>query len=131
MNTTTPTRLIGAATAAYGAAVVIRPALLLRPGGLGTGAEPELRAAARMIALRDLISGLALATLSDPRARRAAAIIRVASDAADTVVFAGALSGRAERAKTLAVTTGWGLLSALGALYEARLESAVKAGPTP
>lgn len=131
MNSATPTRLIGVATAAYGAAVAVRPGILLRPSGLGTGAEPELRAAARMIALRDLASGLALATLSDPRARRAAAIIRVASDAADTVVFAAAPSGRAERAKTLAVTTGWGLLSALGALYEARRGPTVKARTTP
>lgn len=131
MNAATPVRLIGAATAAYGAAVVLRPAILLRPSGLGTGAEPELRAAARMIALRDLASGLALATLSDPRARRAAAIVRVASDAADTVVFAQALNGRAERAKTLAVTAGWGVLSALAALYEARLGPRAKAGTTP
>ncbi|GAB3203892.1 hypothetical protein [Nocardia tengchongensis] len=115
-----PARLLGAATALYGAAVLLRPEILLRPTGLGTGAEPGLRATARMIALRDLISGLAWAVASTPRARRAAAAIRVGSDAADTVVLGLALRGRAERGKTLAVTSSWGLLCAAAALHEVR-----------
>ncbi|MGV9662078.1 hypothetical protein ACWDUL_19475 [Nocardia niigatensis] len=119
MNATAPARLIGLATAAYGVAVSIRPEILLRPTGLGTGGEPELRAAARLVALRDLVSGLALAFADDPRARRTAVIIRVACDVADTSVFALALEGRAERVKTLAVTSGWGLLCAASGVYEA------------
>ncbi|WP_330180101.1 hypothetical protein OHB26_27270 [Nocardia sp. NBC_01503] len=120
MNATIPARLVGVATAVYGAAVVIRPEVLLRPTGLGSGTEPELRATARLIALRDLVSGLALAIADDPAARRTAAIIRVACDAADTSVFGIALDGRRERVKTLAVTAGWGALCALAAGYEVR-----------
>ncbi|WP_458689783.1 hypothetical protein [Nocardia tengchongensis] len=119
MNATIPARLLGGATAVYGVAVAIRPEVLLRPTGLGSGAEPELRAAARLIALRDLASGLALAITDDPAARRTAAIIRVACDAADTAVFGVALEGHRERAKSLAVTAGWGALCGLAAVYEA------------
>ncbi|MFD7843621.1 hypothetical protein ACFV4K_11905 [Nocardia sp. NPDC059764] len=120
MNPATPTRILGAATAAYGLAVALRPEILLRPTGLGTGLESEPRAAARLIALRDLASGLAMVVTSDPRARRTAIAVRVASDAADTLVFAHALRGQPERVKTLAVTSGWGVLCAAGALHEWR-----------
>ncbi|WP_067714022.1 hypothetical protein [Nocardia yamanashiensis] len=118
MNPSVPLRALGVATAAYGAAVAVRPEILLRPAGLGIGAEPELRALARMVALRDLASGLALAVARNRRARTAAVAVRIASDAADTAVFAHALAGRAERPKALAVTTIWGLLSAAAAVYE-------------
>ncbi|MFD4431755.1 hypothetical protein [Nocardia sp. NPDC058497] len=120
MNPTTPTRILGVATAAYGAAVTVRPDILLRPSGLGTGAEPELRTLARSVALRDVISGIALATASRPRARAVAAVMRIGSDAADTIVFGHALKGRPERGKTLAVTSVWGLLCLAAAVYEHR-----------
>ncbi|MDO3646194.1 hypothetical protein [Nocardia mangyaensis] len=120
MNATTPARILGIATAAYGAAVTVRPAILLRPSGLGTGAEPELRTLARSVALRDVLSGIALAAAAGPRARAVAALVRVGSDVADTVVFGHALKGRPERGKTLAVTSGWGLLCLAAAVYEHR-----------
>ncbi|WP_282780446.1 MULTISPECIES: hypothetical protein [unclassified Nocardia] len=118
MNPATPTRLLGLATAVYGLAVAIRPEIMLHPAGLGTDEEPELRPLARLIALRDLASGLVMAGATDPRARRAATAIRVASDTADTVVLARALRGRPERPNTLLVTSGWGLLCAVSAGYE-------------
>ncbi|MFD4356868.1 hypothetical protein ACFWPX_30250 [Nocardia sp. NPDC058518] len=118
MNPTTPTRILGVATAAYGAVVTVWPAILLRPSGLGTGAEPELRTLARSVALRDVISGIALATASGRHARAVAAVVRIGSDAADTVVFGHALKGRPERGKTLAVTSAWGLLCLAAVVYE-------------
>ncbi|WP_446222284.1 hypothetical protein ACTWPB_20995 [Nocardia sp. IBHARD005] len=120
MNPTTPTRILGVATAAYGAAVTVWPGILLRPSGLGTGAEPELRTLARSVALRDVISGIALATASGPGARAVAAVVRVGSDAADTAVFAHAMTGRPERGKTLTVTSVWGLLCLAAVVYERR-----------
>ncbi|MFD9548117.1 hypothetical protein ACFWBG_12100 [Nocardia salmonicida] len=120
MNPTTPSRILGVATAAYGVAVTVRPEILLRPSGLGTGAEPELRALARSVALRDVLSGLVLATATGARARTVAAFVRIGSDAADTAVFAHVLRGRPELGKTLAVTSTWGLLCLAGAVYERR-----------
>lgn len=120
MNPATPARILGVLTAAYGAAVAVRPAILLRPTGLGIGEEPELRVLARMVGLRDLASGVALAAASTPRARTMSALVRIASDTADTAVFARALAGRPERTKTLAVTSLWGLLSLAAMRYEQR-----------
>ncbi|MEV0333396.1 hypothetical protein [Nocardia sp. NPDC050717] len=118
MNATTPSRILGVATAAYGVAVAVRPEILVRPSGLGTGAESGLRTLARSVALRDVCSGLALATATGSRARAVAAAVRIGADAADTAVFAHALRGRPERGKTLMVTTVWGLLCSAAAAYE-------------
>ena len=62
MNLTWMPRALGLATAAYGASVLLRPALFLRPTGLATG-EPGMALAttARAVAGRDLVSGLVMA----------------------------------------------------------------------
>ncbi|WP_067814606.1 hypothetical protein [Nocardia inohanensis] len=131
MTAALPRRVLGAATAAYGAAVAVRPEILLRPSGLGAGDEPALRTLTRLVALRDLASGLAMAVASGPQARRGVVAVRLASDLADTLVFGRALAGRPERTKTLAVTGGWGLLCAAAAGYEAYADTRRPSTTTP
>jgi len=108
-------RLLGVATAAYGAAVFAKPALLLKPSGLRHD-DHDLDAVVRTLAARDLASGVAMAVAPSRKAMRLAIGVRVASDASDAVVLNRALAGRPERTKILAVAGGWGLLCALSAL---------------
>jgi hypothetical protein len=111
-------RALGLVTAAYGAAIIARPALLLRPSGLLDDGEPSLSQATvvRALGARDLVSGLAMVTARTPSALRTALAVRVASDLGDTVVLGAALRGRPERAKAVGVAVGWGALCALSAL---------------
>jgi len=108
-------RLLGLATAAYGAAVFAKPALLLKASGMRRG-DHDLDAVVRTLAARDLASGLAMAFAPSRKAMRLAIGVRVASDASDAVVLNRALAGRPERKKILAVAGGWGVLCALSAL---------------
>jgi hypothetical protein len=112
-------RLLGLATAAYGAAVFVRPALLLKPSGMRHG-DHDLDAVVRTLAARDLASGVAMAVAPSRKAMRVAIGVRVASDVSDAVVLGKALAGRPERSKILAVAGGWGLLCALSALVTRR-----------
>lgn len=111
-------RLLGLATAAYGAAIFARPELLLRPSGLlrGDAAEPEQAAFVRTLAVRDVASGLAMTFAPGRKAMRVALAVRVASDVGDLAVLGHALRDRPERSKVMAVAGGWGALCALSAL---------------
>lgn len=112
-------RAVGAATALYGLAVTVRPQLLAVPSGLtdlrGETAE-HTKAALRPLAWRDLASGLALATAPQGPALRTAALLRIASDAGDALLlgYAPGLPDQRRRGKALAVSVGWGALSAVG-----------------
>ncbi|MCA1655533.1 MAG: hypothetical protein LC635_03605 [Pseudonocardiaceae bacterium] len=108
-------RLLGVATAAYGAAVFARPALLLKPSGMPPG-EKDLHTFVRTLAVRDFASGVAMAAAPSRTAMRVAIAVRVASDAGDLAVLGKAMSGRPEQKKIVAVAGGWGLLCALSAL---------------
>ncbi|MEV6973741.1 hypothetical protein [Kitasatospora sp. NPDC093806] len=112
-------RAVGAATAAYGAAVVVRPALLARPSGL-TGADGtvprSVAACLRPLGLRDAACGLAMACAPDDRALRTATLLRIAADFGDAALLTGTLPGRRHRAMALTVSAGWGLLSVAGLL---------------
>ncbi|HYQ62808.1 hypothetical protein [Actinophytocola sp.] len=111
----TLSRLLGVATAAYGVAVLVKPALLLKPSGLRHG-DHDLDAVVRTLAARDLASGIAMAVAPSRKAMRLAIGVRVASDVGDAVVLSRALAGRPEQKKILAVAGGWGLACALSAL---------------
>ncbi|MET7769634.1 hypothetical protein [Nocardia sp. NPDC005366] len=104
-------RVAGIATAAYGVAVAVRPAILLGPCGW-TDESPSVRALTRMVGLRDAASGLAMIAAPDARSMRVAITVRVCSDLSDTAVLGLALRGRPQRAKAIAVTAGWALLCA-------------------
>jgi hypothetical protein len=108
-------RLLGLATAAYGAAITVRPALLLKPSGMPQD-EPNLHTFTRTLGIRDLASGVAMAVAPTRKAMRVAIGVRVASDAGDLVVLGRAMAGKPEQKKIIAIAGGWGLLCALSAL---------------
>jgi hypothetical protein len=112
-------RLLGLATAAYGAAIFVRPALLLKPSGMPAD-DPDLHTVVRTLAVRDLASGVAMVVAPSRKAMRVAIGVRVASDAGDLLVLNRALAGRPERKVVTAVAGGWGLLCALSALANRR-----------
>ncbi|MFD6161208.1 hypothetical protein ACFWF7_22830 [Nocardia sp. NPDC060256] len=102
-------RIAGALTAGYGVAVAARPAVMLGPCGWSAD-DPALRAVARMTALRDVASGLALVAAPTPNALRLAIAARVLADLSDATILGIALRGRPQRGKAVAVAAGWGLL---------------------
>ncbi|GGN94410.1 hypothetical protein [Nocardia rhizosphaerihabitans] len=105
-----PFRLLGLATAAYGASVAVRPEVLLRPCGFETD-RPGNRALARMVGCRDAISGAAMVLAPDARVAWAAAGVRIAADLADALVLGAAVDPRLRRT-AIAVPLVWGLLGA-------------------
>ncbi|MGW0891586.1 DUF4267 domain-containing protein [Saccharopolyspora sp. NPDC002578] len=112
-------RVLGVATAAYGAAVVVSPALLARPAGLIPQREqtpPSVAALCRTVGVRDVASGVAMATARSTTALRVAVAVRVASDLGDAVVLATSVSDREVRAKAVAVALTWGVLCGASAL---------------
>lgn len=84
------TRLLGLATAGYGAAIIARPKLLARPCGL-TGDDdrvpPTPALLIGVVGARDLASGVAMVLAPPGRARQIAVGIRVLSDTGDALLF--------------------------------------------
>lgn len=107
-------RLVGAATALYGLAVTARPELLARPSGL-TGPDGRVaqatRTSLRPVAWRDVACGVAMACAPEGPALRTAACLRVAADFGDAALL-GVTLPRGRRAMAVAVSVGWGALSA-------------------
>ncbi|GGS36445.1 MULTISPECIES: hypothetical protein [Actinokineospora] len=111
----TLTRLLGAATAAYGAAIVVRPALLASPAGLtnATGEVPGgSQILVRAIGARDAAVGVAMLCAPPGPALRTAVAARVACDLSDAAVFA-ALPEPDKRRKVVAVAVAWAVLCAI------------------
>lgn len=110
-------RLLGAATAAYGTAVAVRPDFLARPAGLtDDGATPpDVAVLCRIVGVRDLVSGAAMATVSSTGALRTAIAVRAVSDLGDAAVMGTSLPDRDARRKTAAVALSWGVLCGLSA----------------
>ena len=108
-------RLLGVATAAYGAAIIVKPGLLLKPSGMPRD-DANLHTFTRTLGIRDVASGVAMAVAPNRKAMRVAIGVRVASDAGDLVVLGKAMAGKPEQKKIIAVAGGWGLLCALSAL---------------
>jgi hypothetical protein len=111
-------RALGVATAIYGAAIVARPVLLLKPSGMLRGGEPEAEQETfvRVLGVRDLASGVAMAVAPTRKAMRTAIAVRVVSDLGDLVVLGQALRDKPERTKVMAAAGGWAALCALSAL---------------
>ncbi|MGW4648157.1 hypothetical protein [Kitasatospora sp. NPDC004289] len=109
-------RVVGAATAAYGAAVAARPLLLAAPSGLAPGgAVPrDVATCLRPLALRDAACGLAMALAPDDRSLRTATALRIASDLSDALTLTTTLPERRHRTMALTVSVGWAALSVLG-----------------
>ncbi|WP_354643690.1 hypothetical protein [Kitasatospora camelliae] len=113
-------RLVGAATAAYGVAVTLRPGWLARPSGL-TGPDgaslPGVDTCIRPLVLRDAACGLAMLLAPDRSSLRTAALVRVASDLGDAALLATALPARRHRVMAVVVSVGWGALSVAGLVW--------------
>jgi hypothetical protein len=111
------TALAGAATAAFSAALVVAPTVLIRPCGLTD--TRQTRALVRMVGVRDVVSGAALLTASPGRSRRSAVAGRVACDWADAAALAAGLAGQQRRPLVAASAVAWGLVClAAGVLDE-------------
>jgi len=117
-----PARVIGAATAVYSAAVIVKPDLLARPTGLVGADEPADRGTAvltRAVSARDLASGLAMAFAPSAAGVRLAGVVRIGADLGDAVGMGLALPAADARRKAAGVAGAWGVLTA-AALWLAR-----------
>ena len=100
-------RLMSAATAAYGVYALARPGHLGQALQASRRDRPGLDLVARTYGARDLaISSVALASAST-RSVRTAMMLRIAMDLADAAVLATWTSDPQVRRKVLAVTLGW------------------------
>jgi hypothetical protein len=110
------TRLLGAATAGYSVALLVRPQVLLKPVGLPDTAEGRLLA--RSMGARDAVSGITMMLAPAGATRRAAVAARAAADWADGASFGAALAGQPTRRKAVGWAAAWGTLCALGLLLD-------------
>lgn len=106
---TTYRRVLGVATAAYGATLIARPRALTGPARLAE--TPRTTTLARVIGARDVLSGLAM-TLAGPQHAGAAVTARVLADSSDVVLF-GTICPGPTKAKAVAIAAGYGLLCSL------------------
>lgn len=118
MTRLSPTRALGAATAAYSVALLARPEVLLDPCGL----EPTdaTKALARCIGARDVAIGTAMVAAPDGAARRVAVAARVLSDWGDAAVLGPALRSRGTARKVVGFALVWGALCAAAGWYDTR-----------
>ena len=106
-------RVLGAATAAYSAAVVARPEVLTTPTGLGDTLATH--ALSRAVGARDLVSGVAVALAPAGTPLRLALLARVAMDLGDAALGLAA-PDKATRTKVVAIALGWAAVNALALL---------------
>jgi hypothetical protein len=113
------TRVLGAATAAYSALIIVRPAVLAKPCGL-VSTSGEVSAGTRTliggIGARDAAIGLAMVLARPGRALRVAIAARVAADAADAVIFGLTLPDRRARKKVALFAATWATLCGVSAV---------------
>ncbi|RTL70512.1 MAG: hypothetical protein EKK42_02775 [Pseudonocardiaceae bacterium] len=101
-------RFLGAATATYAAATLVRPSVLAGPVQLGT--SPATDALVRAVGVRDLASGLALVA-TNGHAGVVASAVRIGSDLGDAVVFGLSDLPADGRRKAVGVALGWAALN--------------------
>ncbi|MBW8481633.1 hypothetical protein [Actinomadura parmotrematis] len=115
-------RAVGALTAAYSAALLVKPEVLAGPCGLVDewgDPLPGVATLTRAVGARDLVGGLAVALAPAGRPLDVAVASRVAADLGDAVVL-GTLLPRDKRGKAAAVAAGWGALTVAAALVARR-----------
>ncbi|MEV6643819.1 hypothetical protein [Amycolatopsis sp. NPDC051371] len=113
------TRVLGAATAAYSATIIAAPKVLAKPCGLTTptgDVTAGVRTLVGGIGARDAVIGLAMMFAPPGRPLRLALAARVASDAADALIFGTTLPDRSARTKVAAFAATWAALCAASAL---------------
>ena len=100
-----PVQMMGFLTAAYGCALIAKPEVLIRPVGIqdhDTGAR-----VARLLGVRDVLSGLAMIAAPPGPALAVAVAARVASDLSDVASFQGLAPDAASRRKAALAAIGW------------------------
>ncbi|MFG3280346.1 hypothetical protein [Streptomyces sp. NPDC048111] len=117
METVDVNRLLGAATALYGAAIMARPAWLANPCDLpsapGGGVPRDTALLIRAFGARDTVIGLAMVAANGEDARRLVTWCRVAADTSDAVLFGTRLDSRRARLKAAGAALSWATLCAL------------------
>lgn len=112
-------RVLGAATAGYGVAVLVAPRILARPVGMQEpdgGLGPAIRVAAGLIGVRDVVVGGAMVLAPAGPVLRAAIVARALFDAGDAALFGLLSPTAAARRKSAAVAGSWSALCALSLL---------------
>lgn len=113
------TRVLGAVTAAYSAALVVSPRILAKPSGLLT-ARGEVSAPVRTliaaIGARDVAIGSAMMFATPGTPLRTAVLTRVAADLADAAVFGLTLPDRTARRKVAVFAVCWATLCGVAGL---------------
>lgn len=108
---------LGAATALYSAAIIVRPEWLAKPCGLRLDADGraprETRLLIGAIGARDAAIGAAMTCAPGSRSRQTATGCRIAADLSDAALFGTLLPDRKARAKVVAFATAWAALCAL------------------
>lgn len=113
------TRVLGVVTAAYSATLIAAPKVLAKPCGLTTPAGDVTQGVRTLIggiAARDAAIGLAMVFAPPGRPLQVALAARVASDAADALVFGTGLPDRSARKKVAVFAAAWAALCAASAL---------------
>jgi hypothetical protein len=115
-------RTLGALTAVYGAATLVRPSIFSKPAGLSGDTPPTpVGILVRAVGVRDIANGLAMATAPAGPALRLAIGARIAADLGDAATFAlSPNEDAAAKRKAIAVGVGWGALNLLGLLAARR-----------
>jgi hypothetical protein len=106
-----PVQLMGLLTAAYGGALILKPEVLIRPVGIedyDTGAR-----VARVLGVRDVLSGLAMIVAPPGPALAIAVAARVASDLSDAASFQGLAPDAPARRKVAIAAIGWATACAI------------------
>ncbi|MFC0106353.1 hypothetical protein [Kibdelosporangium aridum] len=106
--TVTAARLLGAVTAAYSAALLVKPELLAKPAGLPVSSATDVLI--RSIGGQDTALGLGLLFARPGPALRSMLWARTAADLTDAVAFGATLTDRNRRLKVVAVATTWAVL---------------------
>ncbi|HCA87441.1 MAG TPA: hypothetical protein DEQ61_19415 [Streptomyces sp.] len=123
-------RMVGAATALYSLAIMVKPMWLAKPCRLTMGPDGSVPADTRLlikaIGARDTAIGLAMLTAGSTQSRREATACRIAADAADAAVFGALLDDRRARVKVAAFALAWSGLSAFTLCGPGHRGSAVK-----
>jgi hypothetical protein len=116
------TLIVGSLTAAYGVLEFVKPDILAKQTemvGIHPVVADRLRTVSRVLGVRDVISGTAMALASTPLQRKITTAARVAFDLSDGITLAATLPKPAPKAKILLVTGGWAALSAAAGIVAA------------
>lgn len=113
------TRVLGAATVAYGLKEILQPGHLATAAQLGDPDHRGIKVLGAVLGLRDVACGVAMVTAPAGRPLRAAILARSAFDVADCVAFT-LHAPAAARPKVAAITLGWASLCGLSARWAGR-----------